>query len=190
MLLNPERRSLSVMEIKRKEIPEAFLKTLPDGLKFVSKHGHDFLVVESLKCQHGHSLITDEVHIHGEAAIKLRVILNNCKGVLFLDAFWGSHTKLYSFIPHNYEKVEIIDILCPVCNESLLVDESCPDKQCGSKKMVQMCLPNNNRILACASFGCPEHKIEINNVSNQVTEKIDDINFFGIGFEDDVFRGV
>jgi hypothetical protein len=179
------------MEIIKRDIPHAFLKTLPEGMKFISKGGSDFLVVERLSCQHGHSLITDEVHIHGEASIKLNVKLNNCDGVLFLDSFWGSHTKLYNFIPNNYEKVKIVDIFCPTCGESLIIKELCDQEECNSDRMVQMLLPGtNNRILACARFGCPAHKLEINNVASTVTQQVSDINFFGIGFDDDVFKGV
>lgn len=178
------------MELIKKEIPKEFLQTLPEGMKFVSKNGNDFLVVEKLLCQHGHSLITNEIHIHGEPAIKLKVKLNNCDGILFLDAFWGSHVKLYNFIPNSYDKVEIVDIFCPICGDSLLIDEDCPGENCSSQKMVQMLLPGSNRILACARFGCPEHKIEINNLSNCITSQINDINFFGIGFDEDIFKGV
>ncbi|MCF7792238.1 MAG: hypothetical protein K9M56_09620 [Victivallales bacterium] len=179
------------MKLIKKEIPQPFLRTLPAGMKFISKNENEFLVIEKLLCPHGHNLVSDEVHIHGEASIKLQIKLNECEGILFLDAFWGSHTKLYSFIPNNHNKIEIIDIYCPICGVSLLIDEPCPAKDCTSKKMVQMHLPGkNNRILACSRFGCPEHRIEINNMNNNVTEMIDDINFFGIGLEDDLFKGV
>ena len=179
------------MEIIKKEIPQAFLKTLPEGMKFISKEGSEFLVVDKLLCQHGHSLISEEVYIHGEPSVKLNIKLNNCDGVLFLDSFWGSHTKLYSFIPNDHSKEKIIDIFCPVCGDSLIVDEICEHENCNSKKMVQMLLPGaGNRILACARFGCPAHKLDINNVSSKVTQQVDEINFFGIGFDDDVFKGV
>ena len=179
------------MDIIKKEIPTAFLKTLPQGMKFISQGGSEFLVVEELLCPNGHNLITDTVHIHGEPSIKLNVKLNNCDGVLFLDSFWGSHTKLYSFIPNNYHSVEIIDILCPICEKSILIREVCTEEGCNSEKMVQMLLPGKkNRILACARFGCPGHRIEINNISSSIAKKVSTINYFGIGFDDDVFKGV
>ena len=179
------------MEIIKRDIPHAFLKTLPEGMKFISKGGSEFLVVEKLLCQHGHNLITDEVHIHGESAIKLNVKLNNCDGVLFLDSFWGSHVKLYSFIPNNYEKVVIVDIFCPTCGCSLITRNPCSVEDCNSERMVQMLLPGkDNRILACARFGCPGHTLEINNISPTLTQQMDEINFFGIGLDDNLFRGV
>ena len=88
------------MEIAHKEIPKEFLETLPEGMKFTSREGKEFLVVEKIYCPHGHNLIDDTVSIHGESSVKLKVKIEACEGTIFLDAFWGSHIKLYNFIPN------------------------------------------------------------------------------------------
>jgi hypothetical protein len=182
---------ISIMDLIDKYIPYAFLKTLPEGMKFISKEGEEFLVVEKLLCPHGHNLITNEVHIHGEPTIRLNIKSNNTDGIFYLDTYWGYHTKLYNFMPKYYDEVEIIDICCPKCKKSLIIEKSCQLEESSSNKMIQLQLSGkNNRILACAKFSCPENKLEISNICSSVTQKISEINFFGISFDDDVFKGV
>lgn len=178
------------MEIIHKEIPKEFLETLPEGMKFITKGGKEFLVIEELYCPNGHNLIDNTVHIHGQSAIRIKVKAGGCEGTIFLDAFWGSHAILYSFIPKN--TTETIEAFCPVCEENLIIDNKCNQKKCDSTKSIQMMLPGkNNRILACAKLGCPGHSIEINEMQKKTVRKVSEINYFGIGVDDDgLFKGV
>ncbi len=180
------------MEIVRKEIPKDFLETLPEGMKFITKGGREFLVVEELFCPNGHNLIDNTVHIHGESAIRIKVKVGDCEGTIFLDAFWGSHVKLYSFIPERSSTMDEMEAFCPVCGESLIVEHSCHSEDCDSSKSIQLILPGkNNRILACAKLGCPEHSIELEDMKKKVVKRVNEINYFGIGIEDDdLFKGV
>jgi len=179
------------MEIIRKEIPKEFLEVLPEGMKFIYKQGKEFLVVEKIYCPHGHNLVDDTVRIHGESAIKINIKIGHCEGTIFIDAFWGSHAKLYSFIPRG-STLELVDASCPTCGESLIIDSNCNQDKCSSDKSIQMILPGGqNKIIACARFGCPGHELEIKELHRKVTKIVSEINYFGVGLEeDDLFKGV
>ena len=180
------------MEIIRKEIPKEFLETLPEGVKFITKGGKEFLVVEKLYCPNGHNIIDDTVHIHGEAAIRIHIKLDECEGTIFLDSFWGSHAKLYSFIAEHSSSNKILEAFCPVCGESLIIDSDCMDDKCESTKSIQMMLPGSkNKIIACAKLGCPSHRIDISEMREKISQRVSEINYFGIDFDDDgLFKGV
>ena len=178
------------MELKTPKIPEEFIETLPEGMKFVHKHGKEFLVVEEVYCPNGHSLIADSVRIHGEPSIKIDVTIENQKGSFYIDAFWGSHAKLYSFMPVLQSEEPVISAFCPVCGISLLTESKCEHETCNERQHIFLELPEkDNRILVCARLGCPGHKLEIKNIPEDVTELVSEINYFGAQM-DDVFKGI
>ena len=180
------------MEIIHKEIPKEFLKTLPEGMKFISKGGKEFLVIEKISCPHGHNLIDNSVYIHGEPSIRLKIKVGLCEGMIYLDAFWGSHAKLYSFIPERSSTMEVLEAFCPVCGESLVVETKCTQTKCNSDRNIELSLPDNeNKIYVCARLGCPGHHLEISKMHDKIARRVSEINYFGIGIEDDyLFKGV
>lgn len=179
------------MDIVRKEIPKQFFDSIPRGIKLIKKGSDTFLVVENLFCPNGHSLMSTSIQIHGANTIKFKISDGFSGGFLFLDAFWGSHSKLYSFIPKHSESLDSFDICCPVCSVSLLVKDRCKEDGCKCEKAVQMNLPGRNRIVACARLGCPGHRIEIKDAPHKISEAISEINSYVESFdENDYFKGV
>jgi len=179
------------MDIVRKEIPKQFFDSIPRGIKLIKKGSDTFLVVENLFCPNGHSLMSTSIQIHGANTIKFKISDGFSGGFLFLDAFWGSHSKLYSFIPKHSESLDSFDICCPVCSVSLLVKDRCKEDGCKCEKAVQMNLPGKNRIVACARLGCPGHRIEIKDAPYKISEAISEINSYVESFdENDYFKGV
>jgi len=179
------------MEIFRKEIPKEFLESFPEGMKLVRKNYENFLVIEKVLCPNGHSLMDESIQIHGVPAIKFRIKNSFNQGYLFVDAFWGSHSKLYSFIPKHSESLEAFEIECPVCGVSLMVEEKCSLSSCGSMKAVQLKLSDKNRIVACSRLDCPGHRVEIMKLPSNVTMAVSNINFYGENFDNnDFFMGV
>ena len=169
------------MKLTYKEIPKEFLKDLPRGVAHIRQNGKEYLVVEQLFCPAGHSLMVDNVRLHGRPSIKLGLRFNEAAGFIFVDSFWGSHDKLYSFIPTPKDLAGADeDVYCPVCRCSLLVDHIKCD-ECGMSKFIEMLLPGGqNRILVCSKLGCPEHELVAQDISPEITEVVSDINFFGI----------
>ncbi len=174
------------MKLTARQIPDAFIKAIPGGFRLVKRQGHDFLLVESLFCPNGHNLVVDSVRIHEEASIKLKVVINGEPGFIFVDAFWGSHAKLFSFIPKNPGGVPIcVEARCPYCDVSLLEDFACSQKGCGSGKSVLLLLPGGrNKVHVCARLGCPGHQLEIKDMSPQAVRSVNVINYFGAGGDD------
>ncbi|MCU0780179.1 MAG: hypothetical protein MUF04_03640 [Akkermansiaceae bacterium] len=171
------------MKLSHNTIPQEFLSNIPRGMKYVMRNGKDFLVVEQLFCPHGHSLMVDNVRLHGEPSINLVLRVGETEGMIFLDSFWGSHDKLYNFIPDLGARHDAAnDVMCPVCRASLLQEQ--PERQCGacgSGKVFAMLLPGSrNRILACSVIGCPWHRIIAEDVPDHAAALVDDINYFGL----------
>ena len=172
------------MKLKAQKIPKEFARTLPRGFRIVKKQGLDFLLVESLFCPNGHNLTVDSVRIHNEPSVKLKVIVNGQSGLIFVDAFWGSHAKLFSFIPQFPAWPTYVEAHCPYCDESLVEGQPCEQPGCGSDRSVTLRLPGGrNKIHVCARLGCPGHVLDITDMPHEVVESVNSINYFGAGPE-------
>jgi hypothetical protein len=174
------------MKLTAKRIPDEFIRSIPRGFRLVKKHDHDFLLVESVFCPRGHNLIVDSVRIHDEASIKLKVVVNSEPGFIFVDAFWGSHSKLFSFVPRFSGKEPLfVDIYCPYCDAIMTERYACIQKGCGSEKSVLLMLPGSkNKIHVCARLGCPGHVLDMVDMPQKLVRSVSVINYFGSGSED------
>lgn len=178
------------MELRHTKLPVRFLEHLPEGLKYLHRHGKEYLVVEQLLCPRGHSLMASSVHIHGEPSIRIKVRAGQSEGFIFVDAFWGSHDKLYSFLPVHGPQEPVLETSCPECGASLIVEEPCTQPGCGSTKCILFLLPGGtNRIYVCARHGCPWHRMDISELPKSVSRSVSEVNYFGHG-EDDAFQGI
>ncbi len=178
------------MELNRKDIPVQFLTTLPDGIKLVKRHGKEFLVVEQVTDKQGNSLMTETVKIHGEASIKLHIKIGGSEGIIFVDAYWGSHAKLYSFIPDLSDAPAFVEAFSPVSGKTLMTKWECDQEGCRSAKGIELDLPGGkNKIYVCTRLGCPGHEMAVRELSREVSHSISNINFFGEG-EDELFHGI
>ena len=176
------------MELTPKDIPIEFLQVLPEGIKLVSRRGHPYLVLEKAEDKNGNSIIDEMVHIHGEPAVKLKARVGSSEGLLFVDAYWGSHSKLYSFIP-DFSSGGTVEASSPVDGSSLMVPWECPIDGCDEKHGILLTLPGGqNSIIVCGKLGCPGHHINVTQVTAGISESISNINYFGLG-EEDPFSG-
>ena len=167
-----------------------FLEHLPDGLKYLHRNGKEYLVVEELVCPQGHSLMATSVHIHEEPSVRMKVRSGGREGLIFVDAFWGSHDKLYSFLPVASDASPVLEAFCAECGASLVVDEPCEQEGCGSTRCIVLHLPGPaNRIYVCARLGCPWHRMDISDLPEAVSRSVSEINYFGHG-EEESFQGI
>ena len=177
------------MELKSNSIPEEFRTVIPRGLRLVKRNEQEFLLVEAVFCPRGHNLLVDSVHIHGEPSIKLELMINGRKGLVFIDAFWGSHAKLFSFLPECAEGTKL-EGFCPYCHTPLTEEYVCHEEACHSHKGLSLYLPSGSgKVTVCASLGCPGHHLDISSIPHELTESISGINFFGAGTEE-LFGGL
>lgn len=179
------------MKLVHRTIPREFLEMLPEGMKFITRQGREFLVVERLLCPNGHSLMSESVRIHDEPSIRITVERPEGPGQIFIDSYWGSHAKLYDFMPDPARPMEYADAHCPVCRASLVVERRCGRLGCGSDRSLKLRLPGEgNAIFVCAKLGCPDHTIVVGDVPAPVIEQVSEINFFGYGDDDEIFGGI
>jgi hypothetical protein len=173
------------MKLVHKKIPAHFLAAIPEGIKYIKKQNQDFLVVERIFCPKGHSLMADHVRIHDEPSIRLQIKIGASEGLIYVDAFWGGHSKLYSFIPDFSRATHTVEAFCPECQTSLIVKDRCTLDNCECKTAIKLILPGGkNVIYVCALLGCPGHRIEIKDLPHSVSEQISAINFFGAQSDD------
>jgi hypothetical protein len=179
------------MKLTANKIPDEFIKSIPKGFRLIKKEGYDFLLVDALFCPKGHNLIVDSVRIHDEASIKLKIVVDDDSGFLFVDAFWGSHAKLFSFIPKLSGKASAFaEAYCPYCDVPLIEPQPCAQKGCGSEKSILLKLPGGkNKIQVCARLGCPGHMLELNDMPEKIVRSVSTINYFGVG-PDDLLGGI
>jgi len=179
------------MELPVKDIPKEFIKSIPKGLRLIKRNKDDFLLVDSLYCPKGHDLIIDSVRIHDKPSIKLKVTINNQSGFLFIDSYWGSHAKMFSFLPPvSSSEPTYVEAFCPTCGVSIIEQFSCPQEDCDSDKSILLLLPGmNNKIHVCAKLGCPGHALEVTDLPHDLVESVSDINFFGEG-ANEIFGGI
>lgn len=177
------------MELIHTEIPIDLLRNLPEGLKVLSRHGKEYLVVERLYSPKGEDLMSETVRIHGEPSIRLGVRIGGTEGLIFVDAYWGSHAKLYSFIPETGDAAKILDeVYVPESRASLLVDRPCDVEGCSSERSIELHFPENSAMVyVCARLGCPGHRIELKELPKQVSETVSRINFIGEGDDEFLF---
>lgn len=173
------------MKLKITEIPQQMRQLIPPGFRLERRGEHDFLIVESIFCPHGHNLMVDSVRIHGEPSISMRVKMGVDTGIVFVDAFWGSHAKLFSFIPTQVTDDTIVEAFCPVCGVSLMEQQRCTEDDCQSEVGILLYLPGSrNLVHVCARIGCPGHEVEIVDVSHDYMQMLSEINFFGASADD------
>ncbi len=173
------------MKLTHREIPVELLRKLPAGIKIVNRIGQEFLVIEDVRCPAGDSLTVDSVRIHGEPSIRLRAKIRDDEGSIFVDAFWGSHAKLFSFLPSDLEGKPVVEASCPVCGASLMEKRACVLDDCGCSDSILLRLPNKrDEIHVCGCLGCPGHEIKLAELPAHVSNAISEINFFGARFDD------
>jgi len=166
------------MDVSDQRIPQQFLAGLPEGVKCISREGNDYVVIEKLLCPNNHSLMDEDVRIHGEPSIKIRIALGESDGLVYIDPFWGGHTKLFSFLPSSASPGSLSEASCPTCGVNLDIDEPCNEEDCSSGKGFCFYLPGgHNRIHVCARLGCPGHVMEISELAEDVRDDLSRINF-------------
>lgn len=174
------------MQLKHTRIPVEFIQQLPDGMKLVTRHGKQFLVVDEVYGPNGESLMSENVRIHGERSIELDITIGDSHGLIFVDSYWGSHAKLFSFLVDTAAKDGLVSARVPHGGASLMVERSCDVEGCDSNAAIELSLPGGrNKIYVCARLGCPGHQLEIPDMPQPISESVSHINFFGAGNVED-----
>ena len=174
------------MELKHTRIPVEFIQRLPEGMKLVTRHGKQFLVVDEVYGPDGENLMCENVRIHGERSIQLGVEVGDSQGSIFVDAYWGSHAKLFSFMVDKSQVNSLVTARTPHKGTSMMVHRQCDIEGCDSDRAIELHLPGGkNKIYVCARLGCPGHQLDVPDLPAPVSDTVSHINFFGAGSIDD-----
>lgn len=170
------------MKLRTTQIPRELRQTVPPGFRLERRGDCEYLIIESIFCRHGHNLLVDSVRIHGEPSIRLHARIGKQEGTIFVDAFWGSHAKLFSFLPQLTREDPLVEAFCPVCGASMMEQYSCRQEGCQSDTGIILYLPgSDNTVHVCARLNCPGHHLNIIDVPEEVIDTISAINYFGVG---------
>lgn len=177
------------MELRHKSIPTELLGRLPAGMTAVYRRGQEHLVMDDLRSPAGTRLMSDTVRIHGEPSVRIGIRQAEREGIVFVDAWWGSHTKLFSFIPRE-DDPNPVEAFVPETGESLIVEGTCPEPDCDCQRQIRFLLPDGrSSVTVCAKLGCPGHHLDLAGLPAPISEDLSHINYFGAG-EDDGFQAV
>ncbi len=118
--------------------------------------------VKNGSCPNGHSLMSDDVLFDGQRAVAVNVRSNGNSSTLYLNPFYGKFEYKCSL---ELKIGEVVDMTCPTCGVSLLVEEMC--KIC-NVKMFAIHLPDGGQVEGCPKVGCHNHSLTIVDLDAQL----------------------
>jgi hypothetical protein len=117
------------------------------------------LVVNSLFCQNGHSLINPRLVFNGYPGIVVKVKVGDKEGLIALSPIYGSKVRVA--IDIDLADGEIIEIRCPECDARLPVYSSCT---CGADLVVMFTSQDarfSDCIGVCTRVNCANSRVII-----------------------------
>jgi signal transduction histidine kinase len=132
--------------------------------------------IKQASCGRNHSLIDEENKIGGMPSIKVKVITESEEGYINIDPIYGKHRSQYDI---TYTKNNLVQILCPECEMSL-VDESETCPHCLSP-LYSITIPSYGVLKGCTKFGCHWQKWEIIDRIGEIQYVISDVADSGCG---------
>ncbi|HEY3355251.1 MAG TPA: hypothetical protein VGQ83_18505 [Polyangia bacterium] len=113
------------------------------------------LHVHSATCPGGCSLMDADAPIGGFPSIKVVASFGITRGLVHLDAGYGSFAHE---IPFAIPPRTVVDLECPACGRSLKIPDLCLDCQA---PMFRLTLPRGGAVEGCLRQGCHRHRIEV-----------------------------
>lgn len=108
----------------------------------------------NVKCPHCDESLMDDGHqINGEASIKVNIVTERERGVLWLCSVYGCHAHENDI---ELRENEIVKFYCPKCNKSLMRDVNCEICEAG---MVGFNIKAGGKVNICSRKGCENHYV-------------------------------
>lgn len=127
------------------------------------------LNVQHAACPKGHLLRDEEVKIHGNPSLKVKIHKKGKEGILYLDPVYGSFDNIAKDI--SLAKGDVVEMFCPQCDVSLTdSNETC---QVCSSPMFTFHLPKGGIIEGCTKNGCFFHKLKILDTEKQLSRSFE-----------------
>ncbi len=119
----------------------------------------------NVKCPHCSKSLMDETHqLNGKASIKVNIVTDRDRGVLWLCSVYGCHTH-----ENNIELMEneTVVFYCPHCNKSLMREIEC--KMCEAK-MVGFNIKTGGKVSICSRKGCENHYVVFEDLNSAISK--------------------
>jgi predicted RNA-binding Zn-ribbon protein involved in translation (DUF1610 family) len=107
----------------------------------------------------------DEGHqINGKASIKVNIVTERERGVLWLCSDYGCHAHENDI---ELRESEIVKFYCPKCNKSLMRDVNC--KMCDAD-MVGFNIKAGGKVNICSRMGCENHYVVFEDLHSAISK--------------------
>ena len=130
-------------------------------------------IVLSVKCPHcGTSLMDETTKVNGHPGIKLNIVTDHDRGVLWLCPIYGCFAHKSKI---KFDEGEIVKMYCPHCNKQLGDDVDC--KLCGAP-LVSMNINVGGKVDICSRSGCTNHYVvfeDLNDALSLFYDRFDNI---------------
>jgi hypothetical protein len=123
------------------------------------------LHVQHVTCPKGHSLQDENVKIHGDASLKVKIKCRGKEGMLYIDPVYGRYDNIEEGI--KLKKGDVVKMYCPECGMDLTdPHEIC--QLCASPMFI-FSLPRGGIVEGCTKKGCLFHKMKIVDAEQQIS---------------------
>ena len=127
------------------------------------------LNVQHASCPKGHLLRDENVKIHGNPSLKVKIRRKKQEGLLFIDPVYGSFDNIEKDITLAHG--DVVEMFCPECGISLKdPHETC---QVCSSPMFTFHLPKGGIVEGCTKKGCFFHKLKILDTEKQISRSFE-----------------
>jgi hypothetical protein len=127
------------------------------------------LNVQHAACPKGHLLRDEDVKIHGNPSLKVKIRNRGKEGMIYLDPVYGSFDNIEEEVP--IKKDDVVEMFCPECGVSLIdPNETC--QVCASPMFIFQ-LPKGGIVEGCLKKGCFFHKLKIVDAEKQISRSFE-----------------
>ena len=132
------------------------------------------LISLKVKCPICHtSLMDSENLVDKQPSVKMKIHVNNQKGIIWLSSIYGSY-NFHSDIEVPEDEIGIFE--CPHCKNQIISDKKC---DICSSPLVQFYLLDGGKVSICSKAGCKNHSVEFQDLKTALSHMYQDFSYHG-----------
>jgi len=118
-----------------------------------------------LKCPHCDKSLMDEEHqLHGKPSVKVNIVGESERGVLWLCSLYGCYDHESNI---EFNKGDVVQFFCPHCNKALSREIKC---QICEAPMVGLNIKAGGKVNVCSRSGCENHYVVFDDLAGAINK--------------------